>query len=352
MFQCSEDQSAVQYSVVCDFRLHCPDSSDESFCEFPPCGGFQCSSSQCIPHSQRCNEHSDCLDDSDERDCPEDKYEPCEYCIEVEEADETRMLYKNLDGTGYFTQKFVAKEGPCGDTHYRCTSELFYCLPVYTRCNGFSDCVYGEDEQDCKTTTCPGLYRCRSSTVCVHGYHLCDGWGQCPQRDDELMCDMACPEECLCSGHSFLCAHSFPPQRFPDLRYVDATGSVNFMLCFMIVAGQAVIGTKIPKYRIELDPVKRPTYTSAQLVRKMAAADVLRWCLFGFVTVMLSHEVRSFVKINGIMAVFVLPLTCALNPLFYMWTIVTQRHVQAREEKLVEVLKSKHAFPAKGAIKP
>ncbi|KAL8591751.1 hypothetical protein ACOMHN_032293 [Nucella lapillus] len=219
MFQCSEDQSAVQYSVVCDFRPHCPDSSDESFCEFPPCGGFPCSRAQCIPHSQRCNEHSDCLDDSDERDCPEDEYEPCEYCVEVEEADETRMLYKNLDGTGYFTQKFVAKEGSCGDTHYRCTSELFYCLPVYTRCNGFSDCVYGEDEQDCKTTTCPGLYRCRSSTVCVHGHHLCDGWGQCPQRDDELMCDMACPEECLCSGHSFLCAHSFPPQRFPDLRY-------------------------------------------------------------------------------------------------------------------------------------
>ncbi|KAL8578993.1 hypothetical protein ACOMHN_001955 [Nucella lapillus] len=45
--------------------------------------------------------------------------------------------------------------------------------------------------------------RCRASTVCLHGDHLCDGWGQCPQRDDELMCDMTCPEGCLCEARLY-----------------------------------------------------------------------------------------------------------------------------------------------------
>ncbi|KAL8597494.1 hypothetical protein ACOMHN_047721 [Nucella lapillus] len=49
----------------------CPDFSDESFCEHPSCTGFLCSNGQCVSYGQRCNEYSDCLDDSDEIKCPE-----------------------------------------------------------------------------------------------------------------------------------------------------------------------------------------------------------------------------------------------------------------------------------------
>ncbi|KAL8620429.1 hypothetical protein ACOMHN_066740 [Nucella lapillus] len=90
-------------------------------------------------------------------------------------------------------------EETCPDTHYRCKDEWLYFLPVYTRCNGFYDCVHGEDEQDYdRAATCLHHYQCRESTVCVHEDHLCDGWSQCPWQDDKLMCDLTCPEGCLC----------------------------------------------------------------------------------------------------------------------------------------------------------
>ena len=54
---------------------------------------------------------------------------------------------------------------------------------------------------------------------------MCDGWHQCPQRDDEWLCDMTCPAQCLCQGHAFLCPQPFSAHLFPQLRYLDARGS-------------------------------------------------------------------------------------------------------------------------------
>nr|KAG5686644.1 hypothetical protein BaRGS_013431 [Batillaria attramentaria] len=83
-------------------------------------------------------------------------------------------------------------------TEKREEGESNYCLPVYVRCNGVHDCVGHEDEADCENFTCPGFYRCRASPVCVHVDHLCDGMARCPQRDDEWLCGVKCPEGCRC----------------------------------------------------------------------------------------------------------------------------------------------------------
>ena len=63
--------------------------------------------------------------------------------------------------------------------------------------------------------------------MCLHARHVCDGWPQCPQRDDELFCDLTCPENCTCHGLAFFCASvvSFAVHSYPDLRYLDARGS-------------------------------------------------------------------------------------------------------------------------------
>ena len=40
MFECAQGAEAVPYTLVCDYRSDCRDSSDESFCDYPPCSGI------------------------------------------------------------------------------------------------------------------------------------------------------------------------------------------------------------------------------------------------------------------------------------------------------------------------
>ena len=68
-FTCSDGVTKMSYSLVCDFRDHCKDRSDETFCHHPPCVDFLFSNGQCVSHSKQCDMISDCLDHSDELRC-------------------------------------------------------------------------------------------------------------------------------------------------------------------------------------------------------------------------------------------------------------------------------------------
>nr|KAG5698615.1 hypothetical protein BaRGS_027126 [Batillaria attramentaria] len=113
----------------------------------------------------------------------------------------------------------------CPETHFQCPGIDYYCLPVYVRCNDVYDCPGKEDEAACDSYTCPGFYRCRASSICLHESNLCDGVIHCPLHDDELLCDVTCPEGCTCYGLSFLCTSSFPASNFPGLRFLNARGT-------------------------------------------------------------------------------------------------------------------------------
>ena len=221
MYICSGYNTLVHYTLVCDFRWDCQDGSDESFCHHPPCVTLSCNNGQCVALDKRCNRVNDCLDDTDETVCSP------EWTKQTEMPRHHRHLKYliDLDGKGYFAYRELNMSEKCPETHYLCRTEWIYCLPVYTRCNGFKDCIYGEDEIDCKSITCAGLYRCLDSAVCLHTDYLCDGCAQCPQRDDEWLCDMTCPSQCLCQGHAFQCPQPFSAHLFPQLRYLDAKGS-------------------------------------------------------------------------------------------------------------------------------
>ena len=222
MYSCTSDGTEVSYTLLCDFRQDCADNSDESFCHHPACKRFVCTNGQCLSAGDFCNILQDCVDGSDEENCMPQKSAPS---ILGKHQSQNDSIMISFDGRGHFYQRVMNITEPCPGTHYRCTKEWFYCLPVYTRCNGFFDCVFQEDERDCASVTCPGLYSCRDSTVCVHADHMCDGWPQCPQRDDEWLCDMTCPSQCLCQGHAFLCPRPFSAHLFRQLRYLDARGS-------------------------------------------------------------------------------------------------------------------------------
>ena len=219
VFTCSDGVTRLSYTLVCDFWHHCKDGSDETFCQHPSCDAFACSNGQCVSYSKRCDLVSDCLDDSDEQSCED-------YRNQKVHTMETRSpVLINFNGIHSFTGREMGSFETCPETHYRCPGEYNDCLPVYTRCNGWYDCMDLEDEQACGNLTCPGFYHCFNSSVCAHADHLCDGWPHCAQGDDEWLCDMICPTQCLCQGHVFLCSKPFPVHLFTHLRYLDAQGT-------------------------------------------------------------------------------------------------------------------------------
>ena len=219
VFACNDGITRLSYTLVCDFRHHCNDGSDETFCQHPPCAAFACSNGQCVSYSKRCDLVSDCLDDSDEEKCVDSIH------FTIQSKDTRSPVLINFDDKFSFNVEEMSLNETCPDTHYRCAGEYNDCLPVFTRCNGWYDCLDHEDEKHCETTACPGFYSCFNSTVCLHADNLCDGWPHCPQHDDEWLCDMTCPAQCLCQGHAFLCSKPFSPHLFPHLRYADARGS-------------------------------------------------------------------------------------------------------------------------------
>jgi hypothetical protein len=51
-------------------------------------------------------------------------------------------------GKGIFLWTPLHKNESCPETHYRCPGPVAYCMPVYTRCNGYYDCPGREDEAE------------------------------------------------------------------------------------------------------------------------------------------------------------------------------------------------------------
>ncbi|PVD27181.1 hypothetical protein C0Q70_12335 [Pomacea canaliculata] len=219
MFMCLHSSQTLHFSLVCDFRPDCLDGSDENFCSRDyNCTGFTCLNGQCVDSHKLCDVNRDCWDGSDE-DC---------VVFRTWNINLTSFAYPpaviDFDQQTDVTYKELNSSDSCPEMHFRCPPEG-YCLPVYVRCNGVYDCPYHEDEEDCASYTCPGFYRCRASTVCVHVDHMCDGRPQCPQHDDELFCELSCPQGCVCQGLAFVCSEKFNMQKFPAMRYLDASGS-------------------------------------------------------------------------------------------------------------------------------
>lgn len=180
---------------------------------------------KCFRLDQWCDERQDCEDNSDEGTCGR-KHK----VINMNPVlNWPKPADVNFDDKGYVElifQSDTATTFECFDSHFKCPSDNMTCVPVFVRCNGVHDCPGHEDEESCDSYTCPGLYRCRASTVCVPPVNLCDGTPHCPRDDDELMCDFFCPDNCVCHGWAFTCRDSVVQTRnLPQLRYLDVSGT-------------------------------------------------------------------------------------------------------------------------------
>jgi low density lipoprotein receptor-related protein 5/6 len=131
-----------------------PACDEENFA----CKTATSSDKDCIPKNWVCDGQVDCVDGSDEIDCPECRHD-----------------------------QFQCKNGPCigknlQNTALKVANKYLCCADLLWRCDGTPQCPDGLDELNC----CPkDQFRCASSLTCIASSMVCDGWNNCADGSDE-----------------------------------------------------------------------------------------------------------------------------------------------------------------------
>ncbi|XP_053776744.1 low-density lipoprotein receptor-related protein 8 isoform X8 [Desmodus rotundus] len=181
---------------------------------------FRCQNERCIPSVWRCDEDDDCLDNSDEDDCPKktctDSDFTCDngHCIpERWKCDGEEECSDGSDEVEATCTKQVcpAEKLSCGPTSHKC-------VPASWRCDGEKDCESGADEAGCATLCAPHEFQC-SNRSCLAAVFVCDGDDDCGDGSDERGCaGPACgPREFRCGGEGGACI----PERWVCDRQFD-----------------------------------------------------------------------------------------------------------------------------------
>ncbi|KAF2354259.1 Low-density lipoprotein (LDL) receptor class A repeat [Trinorchestia longiramus] len=207
-FAC-DDGNCIPQRWVCDSVKDCSGGTDEEQnCTKATCAAseYTCGDGSCIPNEWQCDREEDCFDGSDEgakcarTPCP-DGAEKC-----------GARSSKDTCGNGKFTcengncihrsyrcdQKDDcgdnSDEGPacqqiiCNDSFFQCPVSMA-CIPQSWICDGWQDCIEGDDERACPLLACgPSEFRCTNHELCLPETARCDGIPNCIDLSDELSC--------------------------------------------------------------------------------------------------------------------------------------------------------------------
>ncbi|XP_043269103.1 low-density lipoprotein receptor-related protein 4 isoform X2 [Venturia canescens] len=246
--KCKEDEftcpdgMCIMNEYRCDGEYDCRDGSDEAKCEIfqdVHCGEnyFECATPRCIKIEYRCDGDDDCGDASDEENCP-NTVEPCPdnnfRCANGECISESKMCDGKSDCPNGEDEMAPCKNltpKPCSPTdEYHCESS--HCVPRTWVCDGVMDCPNGDDEELCAFSCDVTQYLCKAipsvgnDTIsiagpshamthhfhpyCISKKHVCDGFPDCPEKDDEVDCPTKrectptdrCTQQCILTANN------------------------------------------------------------------------------------------------------------------------------------------------------
>ncbi|XP_063959865.1 low-density lipoprotein receptor-related protein 2-like [Lytechinus pictus] len=130
---------------------------------------------------------------------------------------EILLSHNNTVSVQYFSGAYVGTRGffismravhgghvhpACADTAYQCAVDS-ECIPRWWLCDGYPDCLEGEDEANCTYSPAGECgvhadeYKCNNTDICFPGAFRCDYMPDCPEHDDEFNCN--------CTGNEFKC---------------------------------------------------------------------------------------------------------------------------------------------------
>ncbi|XP_059895450.1 LOW QUALITY PROTEIN: low-density lipoprotein receptor-related protein 2a [Gadus macrocephalus] len=188
--------------------LFCVSKCHSQGCEL---GQYRCGTGRCIPGDWHCDGTSDCVDDSDEQDCPQVTCAQSHFkCLSDGECvPDVWVCDDEEDCEDGSDERQHCPERTCTSGQFRCGNGA--CVPNEYRCDLLPDCSDGSDERGCHYPQCTEL-RCANG-ACYNRTQRCNQVADCRDGSDEANCTQHCStgqfacrnEECV--PQRYVCDH-------------------------------------------------------------------------------------------------------------------------------------------------
>jgi len=204
-FICQSTGDCISLQWKCDGIWDCKNQEDETPQTCPELNANCLSSNQCFicnNTNNRCissnlvcdgADYDGCIDGQDEHNCPAPTSYPTKSPTPRLRRSTTIKTYRM----------------PCKRNQIECKgrgSFPSYCIASNLKCDGYSDCMFGEDEWNCGECDIINGFICEQTGDCIPNEWVCDSVWDCPNQEDELpaQCNSTY-SQCLNNPNNFIC---------------------------------------------------------------------------------------------------------------------------------------------------